>query len=205
MSTQNFDRTYFADAQFDRSGSTALQQGVRAILFAAATTTAGVAGAQVVEGQQVEGQQIEEIVVTAARREQSFQDVPMAVSALNAQRLRDTGIDGSNQGVGLDIRPSPGFRAETAWDIASDNGRFKRKKVSDDAHGVGYEILRQAVRRADDLLEALEEGIPGVRVREERRFPAGGYVRSRLKVFHMVEDDAFKPGFHGKGSFPGSE
>lgn len=70
MSTQNFDRTYFADAQFDRSGSTALQQGVRAILFAALTTTAGVAGAQVVEGQQVEGQQIEEIVVTAARREQ---------------------------------------------------------------------------------------------------------------------------------------
>ena len=92
MSTQNFDRTYFADAQFDRSGSTALQQGVRAILFAALTTTAGVAGAQVVEGQQVEGQQIEEIVVTAARREQSFQDVPMAVSALNAQRLRDTGV-----------------------------------------------------------------------------------------------------------------
>ena len=92
MSTQNFDRTYFAGAQFDRSGSTALQQGVRAILFAALTTTAGVAGAQVVEGQQVEGQQIEEIVVTAARREQSFQDVPMAVSALNAQRLRDTGV-----------------------------------------------------------------------------------------------------------------
>jgi len=92
LSTQNFDRTYFADAQFDRSGSTALQQGVRAILFAALTTTAGVAGAQVVEGQQVEGQQIEEIVVTAARREQSFQDVPMAVSALNAQRLRDTGV-----------------------------------------------------------------------------------------------------------------
>ena len=29
--------------------------------------------------------------MTAARREQSFQDVPMAVSALNAQRLRDTG------------------------------------------------------------------------------------------------------------------
>ena len=38
-------------------------------------------------------QQIEEIVVTAARREQSFQDVPMAVSALNAQRLLDTGVN----------------------------------------------------------------------------------------------------------------
>ena len=92
MTTQIYDRTHFAGAQFSQSGSTALQQGVRAILFAALTTTAGVAGAQVVEGQQVEGQQIEEIVVTAARREQSFQDVPMAVSALNAERLRDTGV-----------------------------------------------------------------------------------------------------------------
>ena len=92
MTTQIYDRTHFAGAQFSQSGSTALRTGVRAILFAALTTSAGVAGAQVVEGQQVEGQQIEEIVVTAARREQSFQDVPMAVSALSAQRLLDTGI-----------------------------------------------------------------------------------------------------------------
>ena len=35
MSTQNFDRIYFAEGRFVRSGSTSLQQGVRAILFAA--------------------------------------------------------------------------------------------------------------------------------------------------------------------------
>ena len=46
MSTQNFDRTYFADGQFSRKTNAALQQGVRAILFAALTTNASIAGAQ---------------------------------------------------------------------------------------------------------------------------------------------------------------
>jgi outer membrane receptor protein involved in Fe transport len=36
---------------------------------------------------------IEEVVVTAARREQSFSDVPIAVSALSADRLADAGIN----------------------------------------------------------------------------------------------------------------
>jgi outer membrane receptor protein involved in Fe transport len=87
VNTQIDDRTQVTGTQISRSGNTSIQQGVRAILFAALTTATGIAGAQ-----EAEGQQIEEIVVTAARREQSFQDVPMAVSALNSERLRDTGI-----------------------------------------------------------------------------------------------------------------
>ena len=87
MTTQTYDRTQNSVSDISRSGNTALQRGVRAILFAALATTSGIADAQ-----EAEGQQIEEIVVTAARREQSFQDVPMAVSALSAQRLLDTGV-----------------------------------------------------------------------------------------------------------------
>ena len=37
---------------------------------------------------------IEEIVVTAQRREQSLQDVPMAISAVSGETLRDTGATG---------------------------------------------------------------------------------------------------------------
>jgi hypothetical protein len=61
VTTQFYDRTHVAGAQISRSGSTALQQGVRAILFAALTTTAGIADAQ-----EAGAQQIEEIVVTRA-------------------------------------------------------------------------------------------------------------------------------------------
>ena len=46
-------------------------------------TAAGIVNAQ---------QSIEEIVVTAARREQSLQDVPMAVTALDTATLEQRGI-----------------------------------------------------------------------------------------------------------------
>lgn len=69
-------------------GDRLIGRGVRAILFAAVATTGGVAGAQ-----EAEGQLLQEIVVTAARREQSLQDVPMAVSALTSQTLSDAGIN----------------------------------------------------------------------------------------------------------------
>jgi len=36
--------------------------------------------------------QLEEVIVTAQKREQSLQDVPMAVSAVNAQQMQDAGI-----------------------------------------------------------------------------------------------------------------
>lgn len=51
-----------------------------------------VAGPVAAQGEP-EMQGIEEIVVTAARREQSFSDVPMAISALSAEALRDAGIN----------------------------------------------------------------------------------------------------------------
>lgn len=60
---------------------------VRAALAAALGCGVGVAQAQ-----DAGNQQIEEIVVTAARRDQSFRDVPMAVSALTSERLADAGV-----------------------------------------------------------------------------------------------------------------
>ncbi len=67
--------------------TTRVERDVKAILFAALTVAGGTAGAQEAG---VSG--IEEVVVTATRREQSFRDVPMAVSALDSQRLQDTGV-----------------------------------------------------------------------------------------------------------------
>jgi iron complex outermembrane recepter protein len=65
-----------------------IAQGVRAILFASLAIPAGVAGAQ-----EAATPVLGEIVVTAARREQSLQDVPMAVSALSSERLADAGVN----------------------------------------------------------------------------------------------------------------
>lgn len=66
---------------------TLILRQVRAILFAACAVAAGSAAAQ-----DAAEAPIEEVVVTATRREQAFRDVPMAVSALDAQRLLDTGV-----------------------------------------------------------------------------------------------------------------
>ncbi len=52
-----------------------------ALLSAMAASTAGTAQAQ-----------IEEVVVTATKREQSMQDVPVAVQALQGQQLKELGI-----------------------------------------------------------------------------------------------------------------
>jgi outer membrane receptor protein involved in Fe transport len=68
--------------------NTRIRREVRAIMLAAVAVAAETATAQ-----DVGGQQVEEIVVTAARREQSFQDVPIAVSAFNSQTLADAGIN----------------------------------------------------------------------------------------------------------------
>lgn len=67
--------------------ASSIARAVHAALLAAITLASGAVGAQATDEMQ-----LEEIVVTAARREQSFQDVPMAVSALDAQRLADAGI-----------------------------------------------------------------------------------------------------------------
>jgi outer membrane receptor protein involved in Fe transport len=68
--------------------NTRIQREVRAIMLAAVAVAAETATAQ-----EVGGQQVEEIVVTAARREQSFQDVPIAVSAFTSQTLVDAGVN----------------------------------------------------------------------------------------------------------------
>ena len=36
--------------------------------------------------------QIEEVVVTAQKREQSLQDVPISITALSGERIQDTGL-----------------------------------------------------------------------------------------------------------------
>ena len=87
MNSLNVDRNHVAGARISRSGSTAVSCGVRAVLFAALGSAGGVAHAQ-----DAGAQQIEEVVVTATRREVSFQEVPLAISALTAQRLQDTGV-----------------------------------------------------------------------------------------------------------------
>jgi len=56
---------------------------------------------------------LEEVVVTAQKRAQSVQDIPITINAFDANDLRDRGIDDFSQlGVlvpGLNLRPSTGF------------------------------------------------------------------------------------------------
>jgi len=85
-----------------------IAQAVRAILFASLAIPAGVAGAQEATTptaptptapatpattETPSPAMLGEVVVTAARREQSLQDVPIAVTALTAERLADAGVN----------------------------------------------------------------------------------------------------------------
>jgi len=105
VTTQIEDRTHATDRAIIRSENTAIRRGVRAILFAALTAATGAAIAQ-----DAGSQQIEELVVTATRREQSFQDVPMAVSALTSQQLLDAGVNEfekiASQVPSLEVEPN---------------------------------------------------------------------------------------------------
>jgi len=87
MTTQSGGRTFVIGQAEVRHENHRIAREVKAILFAALAVATGTAGAQEAG---VSG--IEEVVVTATRREQSFRDVPMAVSALDSQRLLDTGV-----------------------------------------------------------------------------------------------------------------
>jgi outer membrane receptor protein involved in Fe transport len=87
MTTQSGGRTFVVGQPKVRRESNRIGHEVKSILFAALAVAGGTAGAQ---DAGVSG--IEEVVVTATRREQAFQDVPMAVSALDSQRLLDAGI-----------------------------------------------------------------------------------------------------------------
>jgi len=74
------------------------------VLFAAL----GSAGS-IVHAQEAGVSGVEEVMVTATRREQSFRDVPLAVSALDSQRLLDTGVTEFN-----DLQSQvPSFEIET--------------------------------------------------------------------------------------------
>ena len=88
MTIKNGERTRVTGVAIANQEATVIHQAVRAVLFAALAAATGVADAQ----EAVEPT-VEEIVVTATRREQSFQNVPMAVSALSAQNLVDAGVN----------------------------------------------------------------------------------------------------------------
>ena len=69
--------------------SALLRQAVFATLvFAAAPTIAQ----QTAQNNDESGRTIESIIVTAQKREQSLQDVPIVVTAVNEQLLQDTGV-----------------------------------------------------------------------------------------------------------------
>jgi outer membrane receptor protein involved in Fe transport len=82
MTTQSGDRTSVTGRPNNRIGLE-----IRAILATALAVASAAASAQ-----EALPEVVEEVVVTATRREQSFRDVPMAVSALDSQRLLDTGV-----------------------------------------------------------------------------------------------------------------
>jgi iron complex outermembrane receptor protein len=66
--------------------------------------------------------QLEEVVVTAQKREQSLQDVPMAVSALSASALNDAGV----QNLTDLSRLVPSLEVQTSTSSVSSNFRLRR-------------------------------------------------------------------------------
>jgi iron complex outermembrane recepter protein len=66
---------------------------LRAAVFAALAASAMPLAAQETGGTQESGREIETIVVTAQKREQSLQDVPLVVTAISEQLLQDAGVD----------------------------------------------------------------------------------------------------------------
>ena len=81
-----------------------------ALLVSTTLAAAGVARAQDAEPSQTTG--LDEIVVTAQKREQSLQDVPIAVTALTPETLQANRVvsvnDLSGLAPGLQVRPSAG-------------------------------------------------------------------------------------------------
>ncbi len=65
--------------------------------------------------------QLEEVVVTAQKRAQSVQDVPIAISAMNKDRLEETGVDNIAQIIPMlpGVTGSTAGIATTAWAIRS--------------------------------------------------------------------------------------
>ncbi|NIB44705.1 TonB-dependent receptor [Pseudomaricurvus alkylphenolicus] len=79
-----------------------------------------------------EGFAIEEIVVTAQRREQSLQDVPIAVSAFNQEFLKHAGVRSINDVVAY----TPGL---TGIDQGLSTPQYAIRGISSNSFGVGGE------------------------------------------------------------------
>jgi len=88
MTTHSGGRGHVVGQPDVRRETSRIGREVRATLLTALAVASGAAGAQ-----EAADSKIEEVVVTATRREQAFQDVPMAVSALDSQRLLDAGVN----------------------------------------------------------------------------------------------------------------
>jgi iron complex outermembrane recepter protein len=105
MNMQSGSRMHVLGQTGIRHETSRIGRDVRAILITALAVVSSAAGAQ-----DAADSTIEEIVVTAARREQSFQDVPMAVSALDSQRLLDAGVNEfdkiASQVPSLEVEPN---------------------------------------------------------------------------------------------------
>lgn len=70
------------------------KRGLLAGFIAALTGTAGLSTGTEAQAQSAANRGIEEVVVTAQKREESMQDIPLAVSALGTSALEQSGFDG---------------------------------------------------------------------------------------------------------------
>lgn len=104
MTNSNAGRKQVIRGNAGSNGLNKMAQAVRAILFASLAIPAGVAGAQEATTPTqaaaatqttpaTEPTTLDKLVVTASRREQFLQDIPIAVSALGAERLADAGVN----------------------------------------------------------------------------------------------------------------
>ena len=98
-------------------------RGRNALLVSTALTVAGAIPAQVHAQDAVEDSVgLEEIVVTAQRREQSMQDVPIAVTAVTQETLQANRITTVNDlsaiAPGVTVKPSAGGWAKVSRPIA---------------------------------------------------------------------------------------
>src|SRR5690606_22231240 len=67
-------------------------RSLRMAVFATLAAVAAPLAAQETQDTQETGRQIDTIVVTAQKREQSLQDVPIVVTTISEQLLQDTGV-----------------------------------------------------------------------------------------------------------------
>jgi iron complex outermembrane recepter protein len=71
---------------------TRVNQRLRIAVLGVLGAYAGLAAAQETATAPAQGRTLEEIIVTAQKREQNLQDVPIVVTAINQQLLQDTGV-----------------------------------------------------------------------------------------------------------------